>query len=501
MRYCLVVAEDEPAATENISDIIRLYCPEFELVATAENGAECLKIVHKYHPDLLLTDIKMPVMNGLELIKHLYMEMPEIKVIILSGYQDFDFARTAFQYGAIDYLLKPITPHLLRAALNRIIPLINNDRSQKCLNLIQDLLSGGDVNKEELKTFFPASGYIVGLCRKNGLMGRFLGIKRVFPPASSVLENIIDIYGKDEMECIHIEPFNSSLGGIQWNDVPWLNRDTPGYRTIVYSDKPIPIIELSPVIDELYNVLASSLIIGKSQIIPLVPINNKREVSQSVNAPDFLNDTLVNYIKKNRNEKIKEILHEQIISWEKFEIPQFRIEERIRLFLEQIRNVNPEAVNPEDKIEFLVDDAFYYATNYADLEKNLFYILEKLLPQTEQHITKIDTPEFFGLIEEYVKDKIKEPFSLQQACMHIGISQTYMSRLFRKYTGLSFSNYLTRSRIELAKQYLSGGKTLIKDAATIAGFKDQFYFSKVFKSFTGLSPSEYTSNIRIIESC
>jgi two-component system response regulator YesN len=121
-------------------------------------------------------------------------------------------------------------------------------------------------------------------------------------------------------------------------------------------------------------------------------------------------------------------------------------------------------------------------------------MLEKLLPQTGQHITKIDTPEFFGLIEEYVKDKLNEPLSLQQACMHIGISQTYMSRLFRKYTGLSFSNYLTRSRIELAKQYLSDGKTLIKDAATMAGFKDQFYFSKVFKSFTGFSPSDYISN-------
>jgi len=254
MRYRLVLAEDEPASAENVRDIIRIYCPQFELVAAAENGAECLELVRKYHPDLVLTDIKMPVMNGLELIRLLYEDIAEIKVRILSGYPDFDYARTAIQHGVIDYLLKPITPNSLQATLNRIVPLINNIR-------------------------------------------------------------------------------------------------------------------------------------GKSQIIP----------------------------------HIQEI---------------------------------------------------------------------------EQPITKIDTPEFFGLIEEYVKFNLKEPLSLQQVCMHIGISQTYMSRLFRKYTGLSFSNYLTRIRIEFAKQYLSSGKTMIKDAAALAGFKDQFYFSKVFKSYTGLSPSDYISGIQ-----
>ena len=119
-----------------------------------------------------------------------------------------------------------------------------------------------------------------------------------------------------------------------------------------------------------------------------------------------------------------------------------------------------------------------------------------LLPGRELSINKIDTPEFFGLIEEFIRDKLAEPISLQQTCIHFGISQTYMSRLFRKYTGLSFTNYLTRSRIEKAKQYLSGGSTLIKDAAALTGFNDQFYFSKVFKSLTNQSPSEFISGER-----
>ena len=488
MKYTLVLAEDEPEAAENIFDIIRLYCPQFELTATAENGAEALELAHKRHPDLVLTDIKMPVMNGLELIKRLHEEMPEIKTIILSGYQDFEFARTALQYGAVDYLLKPISPHTLQETLKQIVPLIENEKKLKRLNLIQELLAGDKKHGEELNSCFTAQGYYAALCRKNGLAGRFLGVRRIFPPASLVTEETIDIYGKDDMECIHIEAYdNKPSEASYWENVQWQNQDIPGYRTIVFTGAPFPIMDLPAVIEELYNTLAYSLVIGKSQT---VEGGKRNPASQTLHQPLTPENTISYYIKEKRSGKIKDALAEQLVFWEKSEIPQFRVEEGIRSFLEQLRG---SSAGEEDKIEFLIDDAFYYATNYEDLKINLFYILEKLLPAQDLNINKIDTPEFFGLIEDYIKSKLAEPLSLQQVCVHFGISQTYMSRLFRKYTGQSFVNYLTRRRIDLAKQYLSGGSTLIKDAAALAGYSDQFYFSKVFKSLTGQSPSDYVS--------
>ena len=497
MKYRLVLAEDEPAAAENIYDIIRLYCPQYELTATAGNGAEGLAFAYHYHPNLLMTDIKMPIMNGLELIKCLHEEMPEIKTIIISGYEDFEYARTALQYGAVDYLLKPISPSTLQATLNRMIPVIENERVQKRLSLIQKLLSEEKVSDDELNAFFPSREYFAGLCRKNGLPGRFSGVKRIFPPAYLSSEETIDLYGKDDMECIHIQPENVVFDAMSWGKIPWLNQDIPGYRTIVYCNKPFPIRDLPHCIEELYNTLVHSLVIGKSRIVlsgddvnPLgtIPILN-------------FDRNLAFYLKENKSGKIKDILHELLELCEKTESPQFLVEEELRSFLDQVRRgwAEGNSAPPDDSVEYLVDDAFYYATDYGDLEKNLLYILEKLLPGREQGINKIDTPEFFGLIEEFVKNKLAEPLSLQQSCIHFGISQTYMSRLFRKYTGLSFNNYLTRSRIEKAKQYLSSGNTLIKEAATMTGFSDQFYFSKVFKSLTGQSPSEFISGNRQIQ--
>ncbi|MCL2472412.1 MAG: response regulator [Treponema sp.] len=492
MKYSVLLAEDEPAAAENIYDILRLYCPQFTLVDQAENGAEALELARKNHPDLLLTDIKMPVMNGLELAKRLHEEMPEIKTVILSGYQDFEFARTALQHGAADYLLKPISPHTLEATLKRIIPLIENEKAAKRLKLIQELLAGETRLQDELDTCFGSSLYLAGLCRKNGLAGRFITSRRIFPPASSVTEDSIDIYGKDDMECIHIESSGTHQELIHWEKIQWLNQDIPGYRTIVFTDEPFPIGNLPGELEDLYTTLACSLVIGKPQTVQK---GKRNHVQPGMHLPLIPENTIAYYLKEKRSTKIKEALHNQLVFWEQSWTTQIRVEEGVRFFLEQLKLAKSQISGGEDQIEFLIDDAFYYATNYEDLEKNLFYVVDKLLPAQDLNINKIDTPEFFALIEEYIRNKLAEALSLQQVCVHFGISQTYMSRLFRKYTGLSFVNYLTRCRIERAKQLLANSGTLVKDAAALAGFSDQFYFSKVFKSLTGQSPSEYVSGV------
>ncbi|MDR0601351.1 MAG: AraC family transcriptional regulator [Treponema sp.] len=117
--------------------------------------------------------------------------------------------------------------------------------------------------------------------------------------------------------------------------------------------------------------------------------------------------------------------------------------------------------------------------------------MSKIIPGKEDAVFKIDTPEFFTLIREYIAAHLAESLTLQSLCGHFGISQTYMSRLFRKYTNQSFLNYLTRARVGQAKRYLAKKGILVKDAAALAGFSDQFHFSRVFRSLTGLSPSEY----------
>ncbi|MDR1635855.1 MAG: response regulator, partial [Treponema sp.] len=174
--YKVILVEDEPGAAENIRDIIRLYCPRFELAGSADCGAEGLELARRLRPDLLLTDIRMPRMDGLELLKHLHAELPDLTVIIISGYQDFEYTRTAMQHGAADYILKPLTPSALKSALERIIPLLDEQIGRKRFSLVRRLLNNGAVEEAgELGKYFTAPAYTMAVSRKNGLPSRFSG--------------------------------------------------------------------------------------------------------------------------------------------------------------------------------------------------------------------------------------------------------------------------------------------------------------------------------------
>jgi YesN/AraC family two-component response regulator len=116
----VVVAEDEELILNDIIKKIQQIDPVFMVVGAAQNGKQALEMVEECSPDLLLTDIRMPVIDGLELLKNISLNYPYIKTIIVSGYSEFEYAKHAIKYGVTDYLLKPLEPEELRKALTKI---------------------------------------------------------------------------------------------------------------------------------------------------------------------------------------------------------------------------------------------------------------------------------------------------------------------------------------------------------------------------------------------
>jgi two-component system response regulator YesN len=119
-RYSLLVVEDEELIRGNLVKKIRENAPDFTVVREADNGQAALDAVEELHPDVVVTDVRMPVLDGLALIRELYFGYPDIKVVIVSGYDEFAYAQTAIQYGVKDYLLKPVSIEELRGTLGRL---------------------------------------------------------------------------------------------------------------------------------------------------------------------------------------------------------------------------------------------------------------------------------------------------------------------------------------------------------------------------------------------
>jgi two-component system response regulator YesN len=126
----VVVAEDEDLIRNNLVKRLECVHDSIKVVGAAQDGKEALELVRQEQPDLILTDIRMPIMDGLELIQTLHMYFPRIRKIIASGYADFAYAKQAMQYNVEDYLLKPVSTEELNRVFSRIITHIGNEKAQ-----------------------------------------------------------------------------------------------------------------------------------------------------------------------------------------------------------------------------------------------------------------------------------------------------------------------------------------------------------------------------------
>ena len=120
MNYTVIVAEDEELLLNNLVQKVGKADPDFQVVGTAQTGDQAFSLVEKLHPDVLITDIRMPVMDGIALLTRVRGQFPFIKFIITSGFSDFEYAKKAIALKVSDYLLKPVDPDELQEALQKI---------------------------------------------------------------------------------------------------------------------------------------------------------------------------------------------------------------------------------------------------------------------------------------------------------------------------------------------------------------------------------------------
>ena len=120
MSYKIVIAEDEELQLNSLVKKVEKFCPGFTVVGTAQTGSQAYKLICEKAPDILISDIRMPVMTGIELMEKARIMFPELQFIIISGFSEFEYARSAIRLQVSDYLLKPVETEELQKALNKI---------------------------------------------------------------------------------------------------------------------------------------------------------------------------------------------------------------------------------------------------------------------------------------------------------------------------------------------------------------------------------------------
>lgn len=493
--YKVLLVDDEPGALTMMRSIIENKRQDYEICAVAENGKDALEKISMNQPDVVITDVKMPLMDGIELVKQIRQRYPQIFSIIVSGYQEFEYAKAALQVGVWNYLLKPVVPSVVQKTMKELNEKLNEVFYQERKNIIYALCHSNEVEETKIHKYFSYDKYYVAIIRRNGLPRRF-STKHKMEIYSDVYEQMT-IYGRDEMEALYIVPkdilfgqtFEEYIINVQSKE----KRDNQ-YITCLYVGHSIATSELLTQIKELYRGLDTVCTIGLNQSLNIDKNKIPKEIEFDYYCINYLLTRFDNLLKEQHVSKLKDELLKLYNQWKDEKKPQLWLEQVSRQIISVIYK-NYQHTTPLIEYEYMLEDAFYFSSSMEELIDTLMEIIFKYVEESQVQ-NKVDSPEFFGKIQRYIGEHISETISLQTVCKYFGVSQAYLSKLFRKYTESSFNQYLTDTRMKRAMELMDADHDVfVKEIADMVGYSDQFYFSRIFRSYTGKSPTDYLKSV------
>lgn len=504
----IVIIEDEPAAMRALSTIIERKCEDVEIVATAFNGQEGLLEIEAHLPDVVFTDIKMPMMDGMEVSRQITSRFPFIHTVIISGFQDFAYAKQAMQYGVKDYLLKPVNIQQFQELITQLQIVIGNEHREHGTNILKQLLLGKKIESYYRDKYLPYPSLRLAVIRLNAIFEDFYIAEHEHEHQHQLWLGMLEL--------LHVQLSKDQLVWTQGNDgrefvvlfteealtverlkdklEECLQSYSQGFVTIAITEEIVTLEQLRTRKNALRKLIDQRIVLGKSQIINVdesMIISQRKEKPQNLES-SFQKKMEHSLVDSNWSQLKEDIQHE-FIRWNEQELPQksveFKIKHLLTCILESIENKN------EDLDYFyMMKEAISKSRDFNELFILFWDMIEQLINHIKQKPTRIDSEDFFQAIIKYVENNLRNKISLQSVCDFFGISQTYMSKLFRKYKQMSFNEFVNQIRIHKAKELMKQDPSLsMKAIGECVGYMDPFYFSKVFKQITGSSPSAYSS--------
>lgn len=485
--YSVIVVDDEPAALRYICKILKKNCSAYQIVATAENGNEALRKIEEHHPDLLITDVKMPGMDGVELVREIKASYPDMFSIIISGHHEFAYVQGALRSGAVDYILKPVPAEELQQLLARLESKLDSRYYEKRMQILRQLCTAYQLpNDPYVKKVFPNETYRLALIRVNALPRRFGAAagNEVF----AAPQEKMNVYGRDIYEALCFLP-QSLLGQKSFRDIVKQNASNMHPSTLFYTaiicEEALAPEAFARAIQALYRKLEQNIRVGQSQILFL---NDATEAPGPIEP--FSLDRIETLVANRQYQKIKNEITYLFGVWEKERRTQLWVEEHLRRIIYVFQKHNLWQGSVAD-FNYMIDDAFACASSMQGLCTSFLEILQDRMEDREKVYT-LAKEELFAEIENHINWHLDEALTVDFLCKKFGLSQTTLNKMFRLYGNRSFGDYVTNARIEKAKVLmLNHPERLIKDVAEQVGYTDPYYFSRIFKTFTGIPPSEY----------
>ena len=479
--FKVLIAEDEPVFAQYIKQTLESD-NELEVVACCRSGEEAYENIVNLNPHILITDIRMQEMNGLQLAEKAKNYNPKILIVIISGYNLFDYAREAIRLGIEDYILKPVD---------------GEELLQTVKSLKESLeIQIRDERNSVLTSIFRNSAF--------GSLYNFIGSKSC---------NLLLVYQSGEPE-LTLEYCSSALNELEINNI-----SVATYRGIVVYIEPhdstiasnltrikdwlISHREINTIsillsencdIDESFEDLLKQMRIelrglttlGKAKFKTMEGKTDSKDTSVLIN--DLTAKTALQLSNPAQAQRVWNSLFEK---WENEEQTSRQIKKNIYTIIEQIHKTDATIIFASD-INERIAECFKYSDSYTEARDRVWEtIKDTIFREKPTSDSKIDLVELYKNVAAYVLANMDKNIPLQEISNRFHVSQPYISKAFRLYTGLSYKEYCLDKKIKLAMAIIEEKPDIvIKEVAEKVGI-EQMYFSTVFYRMTGMYPSQY----------
>lgn len=529
--YRVLIVDDEPSARLGLRDCFNWTRFECELVGDAEDGKKALLQMEPIPADIVITDVKMPNMDGVTLAKEIAIRYPETKVIIISGYGEIDYLKAAIKASAVDYILKPINLSEFEAAVQKAVESLGKARLQKNsiyqmdIKLLQSMpllkekflmtLIRDDIRKNSeleermhyLNIKFPiserASVVVVSLDREEEMIA-----EREYQRLSFAILNIcqelleqyysgycfesergeyvciVSLGEKDEsgLRCFSEEIKQSLCKYLQLGVTLSIGRIVGG------------IAELRECYLSAMSALERKLFLGKNQVIETNEIDDAEDgggrfnhsltqkLTDCMKVGDYvgtkkLTETFFDYLREKKTMSLK---YAQSMCLFLLFIPG-RVVAEEALETEAFSCDRQEQYEELCRLETIYEMQSYILNNYR--------ILCEYITQYGSEGNVIRS------IKKSVEDRYSHNLTIKELAAEVYLSPTYLSYLFKQRTGFTINDYITSIRIDKAKEMLKDPKNNLYNIAHAVGYHEPAYFSRIFKKYTGKSPSKYRESL------
>ncbi len=528
--YKLLIVDDETEIAEDISTSIDWEKEGIEVCGCASNGLEAIDIINALKPDIVILDINMPVVNGLELMQKIHEEKLDIQFIILSGYDEFEYARKAMGLGAKSYLLKPCMPHDILYAVLTVKELLDASRKKvRLLDYYEDYFQYSLPQVKENFLVKLVKGYIKNRGRILEEIERYninLPESNLAAVVFEVLERSSQVGGSDARNADSLKSCIADAASSLEASSPVITDPFACDDYIVFlcstktgfpSHGPVHFFDrMRRLLKQKYNV---QVLIGIGAFVKSyedLPESYTSSVSAIRKAHFFEENRIITYDEMLREEqntsfypsqeeadilnslhavdkasilrKVDDLYHSVLLQG----VRKKEYVKEVSIML--IKNVIQSCLDEQMDMQAMLNEQMKLFDNIVSCEtmSRLKEIVSDFLCKAAGlSAQQNNANNLVSIAINYIHKNYSRELNLETLAQQVFITPGYLSILFKQETGINFIDYLHKYRIQMSKKLMKDPQYKIYKISGMVGFRNAKHFSQVFKKYTGLTPKEY----------